>query len=90
MLGLYLDGEAIAVAGGGTDDGLVHAPLPQELLALDAVLVGPPLEIQVVEDAHHLPKVGLLTVAQFLGEPAHHVAHHAGVPAVELPLVVSA
>src|SRR5699024_5368278 len=66
------------------------AGVPQQLLLLDAVLVGPALKIQIVQDPHRLPEVGLVAVAQFPGIPAHHAAHHPAVFPVEVPFIVLA
>ena len=61
------------------DNGLVHSGLTHQLLRLDAVLLGPLLKVQVVEQAHHGPELPLVSIAQLLGVPAHHMLHRHGV-----------
>ena len=76
------------MAGAGTDDALVNAVAPHQLDALGAVFIGPALKVQVVEDTHGLPEVGLLTVAKLHGEPAHHIAHGNTVLEVEIAFII--
>ena len=66
------------MAGDGVDDALVHVQPAQELLRLDAVLLGPLLEIYVVEYAHRAPVVDVLRVARF-GDFPEHLADGLGV-----------
>ena len=52
------------------------------------MLVGPHLEVQVVEQARLAPELRLASEAQFFGEPAHDGLHRQGVAQVEGLLVV--
>ena len=46
--------------------------LLQQLHALDAVLLGVELKVDVVQQTDHAPVIGFFTVAQIVREPAHH------------------
>ena len=88
MLRLEVYPQTPAVAGRGPDDGLLHTGLAHQLLGFLAVLLGPLLEVQVVEQAHNGPELRLVPVAQFTGVPAHDVLHRDGMAEMEGLLVV--
>ena len=77
------------MGGTGAHDHLVDARLAHDLLLAGAVLLGPLLEVEVVEGAHHLPEVRLVIVAKLVGHVAHDLADDATVGAVELALVIA-
>ena len=66
-----------------THDHLVDAGLAHEGLLAHAVLLGPALEVKVVQGAHDLPEVRLVGVSHVLGKPAQRLAHDAAVGEVE-------
>lgn len=59
------------------NEALVDAALAQQLLLLCAVLLGPLLEIQIVQNADGLPEIRLVSVAELIRVPAQHIAHDA-------------
>ena len=71
MLGLDVYANAVAVAGGSANQALVQTVLAHQFLALNAVLVGILLEIQIVQQTHHAPELLFFAITQFLGKPAH-------------------
>ena len=70
------------MADHGVDDALVYIELVQQLVGLDAVLLGPLLKIYVVEYAHGAPVVDVLGVVG-LRDLAHDLADGLGVLDVE-------
>lgn len=78
------------MAGRCVDDALINAFFPHQLLLFGAVLFRPLLKVQIMQDAHGLPEIRFSTIAQLVGIPAHHIAHNAGVLAVELTFVIIA
>ena len=76
------------MAAAGADDGLVNARLAHEGLLAHAVLLGPALEVEVVQGAHDLPQVSLVGMSHVGGKPAQRLAHDAAVGEVERVFVV--
>ena len=72
------------------NEALVDAALAQQLLLLCAVLLGPLLEIQIVQNADGLPEIRLVSVAELICVPAQHIAHDASVLSVKITLVIFA
>ena len=88
MLRGHIHRDGVAVADHRVDQPLLQAPLPHDLLLLDAVLLRVPLKIQVVQQANQPPEIGFLAVAQLLGKVAHDALHDLGVLQMKGVLIV--
>ena len=66
---LYIAAQAIAMAAHGVDELLTAAGLLQQLRGLDAVLLWPLLEINVVQQADNAPELRVITA--LLRKTAH-------------------
>ena len=74
----------------GVNQPVVDAFLLQKLLFFSAMLIRPPLEIQIVQDAGGFPEVRLFFVSEPDCVPAQNVADDVPVFSVEFPLIVFA
>ena len=78
VLGLYVHSQTVAVAGRRMDDGLVQPRRAHDFLLLDAVLAGPALEIQIMEQSHDRPEIGLVLIAQRARKIRHDARNDLG------------
>ncbi len=78
------------MAGHSPNHPQLQAPLLHDFLAFLAVLFGPLLKVQIVEQAHEAPKFLLLAVAQLTGKIAHTALHDLAMAQVEGLFVVFA
>ena len=88
LFGDHIGAYFVAVAAYGMDHLLTHPGRTQQLRGLYAVLFGPFLKVDIVQQAAHGPKISFFAIAQVVGKPAHYRLHSQCVPDVEGLLIV--
>ena len=88
MLRGHIHRDGVAMADHGVDQPFLNAPLTQNLLLLDAVLLRILLKIQIMQQPHQAPELFLIAIAQLPGEIAHHALNNLGVLQMKGVLIV--
>jgi hypothetical protein len=61
---------------------------PHNFLLLDAVFIGKPPKVEIMQQADDAPKFGFVAEAFFSGKVFHHPFHHLGMVKMESIIVV--
>ena len=88
MLRLHVAAQPVAVGTDGVDEVVAAAGLLHQLRRLDAVLLGPHLKVNVVQQTGGGPEVGLVAVAQLVCVPTHDALYGQSVLDVKRLLVI--